>query len=134
MQRSWLRFAVERLFVYMVSIYTLYLLEVLNSLRTTWFEKNFSFLNRWSVYKDHLGFRGYTLSLHHGVWGHWYHCLPLEEFAKNNNIHFRIQMVPFEVLYGKRFMSPVGWFESFEVKPCGIELLRDLIDHLRMIQ
>lgn len=41
--------------------------------------------------------------------------LPLAEFAYNNNYHTSIQMVLFEALYGRRYRTQVGWFESTEL-------------------
>ena len=43
--------------------------------------------------------------------GSWDDHLPLIEFANNNNYHSRIQKVPYEALYGRRCISPFGWFE-----------------------
>lgn len=36
--------------------------------------------------------------------------LPLIKFAYNSNCHSRIQMVPYETLYGRRCKSHIGWF------------------------
>ncbi|KAH0743109.1 hypothetical protein KY290_031102 [Solanum tuberosum] len=46
--------------------------------------------------------------------GSWDDHLPLIEFAYNNSFHSNIQMAPYEVLYGHRCRSPVGWFEVGE--------------------
>ncbi|WMV58178.1 hypothetical protein MTR67_051563 [Solanum verrucosum] len=41
---------------------------------------------------------------------------------------------PFEALYGRRCRSPVGWFESTEPRSCGTNLMREALDHVRVIQ
>ena len=46
--------------------------------------------------------------------GSWDDHLPLIEFAYNNSYHSSIQMAPYEALYGRRYRSPVGWFEVGE--------------------
>ena len=45
--------------------------------------------------------------------GHWDKFLPLAEFSYNNSYHSSIDMAPFEALYGKRYRSPIGWFDAF---------------------
>ncbi|WMV07206.1 hypothetical protein MTR67_000591 [Solanum verrucosum] len=57
--------------------------------------------------------------------GHWDQFLPLAEFAYNNSCHSSIEMAPFEALYGRRCRSPIGWFDAFEVRPWGTDLLRE---------
>jgi len=66
--------------------------------------------------------------------GQWDQFLPLAEFAYNNSYHSSIQMAPFEALYGRRCRSPVGWFESTEPRPRGTDLMREALDHVRVIQ
>ncbi|WMV08046.1 hypothetical protein MTR67_001431 [Solanum verrucosum] len=66
--------------------------------------------------------------------GQWDQYLPLAEFAYNNSYHSSIQMAPFEALYGRRCRSPVGWFESTEPMPRGTDLMREALDHVRVIQ
>ena len=43
-------------------------------------------------------------------------------------------MAPFEALYGRRCRSPIGWFDAFEVRPWGTNLLRDSIEKVKSIQ
>ena len=43
-------------------------------------------------------------------------------------------MVPFEALYGRRCRFPIGWFDAFEVRPWGTDLLRDSIEKVKSIQ
>ena len=57
--------------------------------------------------------------------GHWNKFLPLEEFSYNKIYHSNIDMAPFEALYGRRCRSPIGWFDAFEVRPWGADLLRE---------
>ncbi|XP_060201996.1 uncharacterized protein LOC132630446 [Lycium barbarum] len=42
---------------------------------------------------------------------------PLAKFAYNNNFHCSIDMAPFEALCVKGCCSPIGWFDTFEVRP-----------------
>ena len=56
--------------------------------------------------------------------GHWDNFLHLAEFSYNNSYHSSIDMAPFEALYGRRCRSPIGWFDAFEVRPWGTDLLR----------
>ena len=44
--------------------------------------------------------------------GSWDDHLPLIEFAYINSYHSRIQMAPYEALYGNRCRYLVGWFEE----------------------
>ena len=43
-------------------------------------------------------------------------------------------MTPFEVLYGRRCRSTIGWFDAFEVRPWGTNLLRESLDKVKCIQ
>ena len=43
-------------------------------------------------------------------------------------------MVPFESLYRGRYRSPIGWFDAFEVRPWGNDLLRESLDKVTFIQ
>ncbi|XP_059295537.1 uncharacterized protein LOC132048867 [Lycium ferocissimum] len=43
-------------------------------------------------------------------------------------------MAPFEVLYGRRCRSPIGWFDAFEVWPWGTDLLRESLEKVKVIQ
>ena len=66
--------------------------------------------------------------------GHWDNFLPLAEFSYNNSYHSSIDMAPFEALYGRRCRSPIGWFDAFEVRPWGTDLLRDSLEKVKSIQ
>ena len=43
-------------------------------------------------------------------------------------------MAPFEALYGRRYQSPIGWFDAFEVRLWGTDLLRESLDKVKLIQ
>ena len=43
-------------------------------------------------------------------------------------------MVPFEELYGRRYRSPIGWFDAFKVRPWGTDLLRESLEKVKFIQ
>ena len=66
--------------------------------------------------------------------GHWDQFLPLEEFSYNNSYHSSINMAPFGALYGRRCRSPIGWFDAFEVRPWGTDLLRESLEKVKFIQ
>ena len=66
--------------------------------------------------------------------GHWDNFLTLAEFSYNNTYHSSIDMSPFEALYGRRCRSPIGWFDAFEVRPWGTDLLRDSLEKVKSIQ
>ena len=66
--------------------------------------------------------------------GHWYKFLPLAEFSYNNSYHSSIDMAPFEALYEWRCRYPIGWFDAFEVRPWGTDLLRESLDKVKFIQ
>ena len=46
--------------------------------------------------------------------GNWDKRLPLVEFSYNNGFHSSISMALYEPLYGRRYRSPIGWFEVGE--------------------
>ncbi|XP_059289331.1 uncharacterized protein LOC132042834 [Lycium ferocissimum] len=43
-------------------------------------------------------------------------------------------MGPFEALYGRRYRSPIGWFDAFQVRLWGSDLLRESLDKVKVIQ
>ena len=65
---------------------------------------------------------------------HWDKFLPLAEFSYNNSYHSSIDMAPFEALYGRRCRSPIGWFDALEVRPLGIDLLRESLEKVKCFQ
>ncbi|XP_070017322.1 uncharacterized protein [Nicotiana sylvestris] len=52
----------------------------------------------------------------------------------NNNYQLSIQMAPYKALYGRWCHSPVGWFEPGEAKLIGTDLVRDVLEKVKMIQ
>ncbi|XP_070005289.1 uncharacterized protein [Nicotiana sylvestris] len=60
--------------------------------------------------------------------------LLLAEFAYNNSYQLSIQMAPYEALYGRRYRSLVGWFESGEARLLGTDLVQDALDKVKVIQ
>ncbi|KAD4586667.1 hypothetical protein E3N88_24268 [Mikania micrantha] len=57
--------------------------------------------------------------------GNWDNYLPLIEFSYNNSYYLSIDMAPFEVLYGRKFRSPVCWNELGEAQITGPELVQE---------
>ncbi|XP_059287579.1 uncharacterized protein LOC132040909 [Lycium ferocissimum] len=60
--------------------------------------------------------------------------LPLVEFTYNNSYHSSIDMAPFEALYGRKCRPPIGWFDTFKVRPWGTDMLRESPDKVKLIQ
>lgn len=59
--------------------------------------------------------------------------LPFIEFAYNNIYHSSIGMAPFEVFYGRRCRSPVGWFEVGEISFSSPESIYEAIEKIWLI-
>ncbi|WMV49928.1 hypothetical protein MTR67_043313 [Solanum verrucosum] len=66
--------------------------------------------------------------------GRWEDHLSLIEFAYNNSYHSSIQMAPYEALYGRRFRSPVGWFEVGEAALIGPDSVLDAMEKVQLIR
>ncbi|XP_060202389.1 uncharacterized protein LOC132630808, partial [Lycium barbarum] len=66
--------------------------------------------------------------------GNWDDPLPLIEFSYNNSYHASIGMAPFEALYGRRCISPIGWFEVGEAELLGPDLVYQAIEKVKLIQ
>ncbi|XP_070019792.1 uncharacterized protein [Nicotiana sylvestris] len=43
-------------------------------------------------------------------------------------------MAPYEALYGRRYRSPIRWFEPGEAKLYGTDLVQDALDKVKLIQ
>ena len=43
-------------------------------------------------------------------------------------------MASFEALYGRRCRSPIGWFDAFEVRTWGTDVLRESLEEVKFIQ
>ncbi|XP_019225353.1 PREDICTED: uncharacterized protein LOC109206936, partial [Nicotiana attenuata] len=66
--------------------------------------------------------------------GNWNDHFPLIEFAYNNSYQASIDMAPYEVLYGRRCRSLVGWFELAEVSLIGPELVCEALEKVQLIR
>ena len=42
-------------------------------------------------------------------------------------------MAPFEALYGRRCRSPIRWFDAFEVRLWGTDLMRQSLEKVKFI-
>ena len=63
----------------------------------------------------------------------WDDHLPLIELSYNNSYYLSISMDPFEALYGRRFRSPIGWFEVGEFELFGPEIVYLAMEKVQMI-
>ncbi|XP_070046856.1 uncharacterized protein [Nicotiana tomentosiformis] len=111
-----------------------------NGLRDLIFEEAYS--SRYSIHQvkyEHQNMGGLIQRLEIPEWK-WeritidFVFLPLTEFVYNNNYQSRIQMAPYEALYGRRFHSPVGWFEPGEARLLGTNLVRDALEKVKLNQ
>ncbi|XP_070057469.1 uncharacterized protein [Nicotiana tomentosiformis] len=66
--------------------------------------------------------------------GSWDAYLPLAEFAYNNNFQSSIQMAQYEALYGRRYRSPLGWFEAGETNLLGPDIVQEAIDKVQLLR
>ncbi|XP_049405240.1 uncharacterized protein LOC125868691 [Solanum stenotomum] len=66
--------------------------------------------------------------------GNWDDHLPLIEFVYNNSYHSSIQMAPYEALFGRRYRSPIGWFEVGEAGLIGPDLVHQAMEKVKVIQ
>ncbi|WMV33417.1 hypothetical protein MTR67_026802, partial [Solanum verrucosum] len=53
---------------------------------------------------------------------------------QTDGYHSSIQMAPYEVLYGRRCRSPIGWFEGYEVGLIGPDLIHQDMKKVKVIQ
>ena len=56
----------------------------------------------------------------------WDKHLPLAEFSYNNSYHTSIKAAPFEVLYGRKYRSPICWAELGESQLTGPETIHSM--------
>ena len=64
----------------------------------------------------------------------WDGHLPLIEFSYTNSYTSSIGMAPFETLYGRRCMSPVGWFQVRESSILGPDIIREALKKVSFIR
>ena len=60
--------------------------------------------------------------------------MPLVEFAYNNNYQASIKMAPYEALYGRRCISPLGWDVVGEKSLIGPDWVQQTHDKVREIR
>lgn len=60
--------------------------------------------------------------------------LPLYEFSYNNSYPSIIDIAPFEAIYSRGCRSPIGWFESWDMKSLGVNLVKEDQDKVRRIK
>nr|GEU95456.1 putative reverse transcriptase domain-containing protein [Tanacetum cinerariifolium] len=60
----------------------------------------------------------------------WEKHLPLVEFSYNNSYHASIKAVPFGVLYGRKFRSPICWAEVGDVQLTGPEIIHETTEKI----
>ena len=66
--------------------------------------------------------------------GSWDDHLPLIEFAYNNSFHSSIGMAPFKALYGRKYRSPIGWFEVGEAAVSGPDSVFEAMEKVKLIR
>ena len=66
--------------------------------------------------------------------GSWEDYVSLIEFSYNNSYHSSIRIAPFEALYGRRCISPVGWFEVVWSSNLGPEIIHEALEKVRVIR
>jgi len=66
--------------------------------------------------------------------GAWDEMLPLIEFTYNNSFHTSIGMTPYEALFGRKYMTPLCWYQDGEVMLVIPELLEQTIEKVRMVR
>ena len=65
--------------------------------------------------------------------GSWEEHLPLVEFAYNNSYQARIQMAPYEALYGRPCRSPLCWTKVGESYITSPDMIRDTSEKVSLI-
>ena len=66
--------------------------------------------------------------------GSWDRHLPLMEFAYNNSYQSRIEMAPYEALYGRKCRTPLCWDEVGERKLLGPEIVQVTTNNVKVIR
>jgi hypothetical protein len=64
----------------------------------------------------------------------WDKSLPYAEFSYNNNYQEILKMAPFEMLYGRRYRTPLFWNETRERKVFGPDILHAAMKQVRMVR
>ena len=66
--------------------------------------------------------------------GSWVENIPLIEFTYNNSLHSSIKMAPYEVLYGRRYRSPIRWYDVGETQMFRPDLVHQVIEDVKVIK
>ena len=66
--------------------------------------------------------------------GNWDDHQPLIEYTYNNSYHTRIQMAPYEALYGRRCISPIRWFKVCKARLIGQDLVHQAMEKVKVTQ
>nr|XP_004515974.1 uncharacterized protein LOC101489513 [Cicer arietinum] len=66
--------------------------------------------------------------------GSWDSFLPFIEFTYNNSFHSKIEMTPFEALYGRRCRTPLCWFETSGNLVLGPAIVQQTTGKVKTIQ
>ena len=56
------------------------------------------------------------------------------DFAYNNGYHAFVKMSPFEYFYGRNCNTPISWDNPIDIVIVGIELLREMEEHMVKIR
>ena len=56
----------------------------------------------------------------------WEDYMHLVEFEYNNGYHAFSKMIPFEILYGRKCSTPVGWDSPVDRLVIGPKMLQDM--------
>ena len=59
--------------------------------------------------------------------------MPLVDFSYNNSYHSSISIDPYQALYGRRCISPIGWFELGEYSLLGPNLIYKTLEKVHII-
>nr|GEU59060.1 putative reverse transcriptase domain-containing protein [Tanacetum cinerariifolium] len=57
-----------------------------------------------------------------------------QKFSYNNSYHLSVKCAPFEVLYGRRFQTPIAWVKVVESKLLGQEMVQETTDKIVLIK
>ena len=66
--------------------------------------------------------------------GKWEDYLHLVEFAYNNNYQTLAIFSPFEILYGRKFNTPISWSNPVDRLVLGRELLKEMEEIVKQVQ
>jgi hypothetical protein len=70
--------------------------------------------------------------IHYGK--NWDKCLSLAECSYNNSYQASLKMAPFEVLYGRRYRTPLNWSQTGERECFGPDLVLKAEEKVKIIK